>query len=111
MNIHNIEPESLKDASILKSDWILKECIRYAIKEIAIMQSINASKMKENSILSYLIPPFLVFGMIYLICAFIAWDMNPENWYLFQTWFGRICIIIIVITGINAVLELYEENL
>lgn len=36
----------------------------------------------------------LVHSIFYLIGCFIAWDINPLNWWLFTSWVGR-CLFLI----------------
>jgi hypothetical protein len=35
----------------------------------------------------------LVHSIFYLIGSFIAWDLNPLNWWLFTSWVGRVLIL------------------
>jgi hypothetical protein len=37
---------------------------------------------------------FIVFHLIfYIIGSFIAWDLNPLNWWVFTSWVGRVLIL------------------
>lgn len=57
--------------------------------------------MNENFI--FRLMGFIVtLGVIYLICAFIAWDANPLNWWLFKTSAGRLIAAVILIFTIAA---------
>ena len=35
----------------------------------------------------------LVHLIFYLIGSFIAWDLNPLDWWLFTSWVGRVLIL------------------
>jgi len=52
--------------------------------------------MNENFIFR-LIGFVITLGILYLICAFIAWDSNPLNWWLFRTSIGRLVAAIILL--------------
>ena len=43
----------------------------------------------------------LIHSVIYLIGCFIAWDINPLNWWLFNTSIGRIFFLVFEIIGIG----------
>lgn len=36
----------------------------------------------------------LVHSIVYLLGSFIAWDLNPLNWWLFTSWVGRVLFVI-----------------
>jgi len=35
----------------------------------------------------------LVHSIFYLIGGFIAWDLNPPNWWVFTSWVGRVLFL------------------
>jgi hypothetical protein len=35
----------------------------------------------------------LVHSIFYLIGSFISWDLNPLNWWVFTSWFGRVLFL------------------
>jgi hypothetical protein len=39
--------------------------------------------------------------IFYFIGSFIAWDLNPLNWWLFTSWFGRVLILFFEIYGVG----------
>jgi hypothetical protein len=43
----------------------------------------------------------LVHLLFYLLGSFIAWDLNPLNWWLFTSWFGRILFLIFEFYGVG----------
>lgn len=43
----------------------------------------------------------LVHLVFYLMGSFIAWDFNPLNWWLFQSWVGRVIFLMVEIFGIS----------
>lgn len=43
--------------------------------------------------------------LVYLLGGFIVWDMNPMNWWLFNTIVGRVFFILIEFGIIKQVLE------
>jgi hypothetical protein len=43
----------------------------------------------------------LVHSIFYLIGSFIAWDLNPLNWWLFTSWVGRVLILFFEIYGVG----------
>jgi hypothetical protein len=50
-----------------------------------------------------LLPILIANVFLYLIGCFIAWNMNPLNWWLFTTIVGRVIYAIyFVITLVNA---------
>lgn len=50
-----------------------------------------------------LLPILIGNGFLYLIGCFIAWDMNPLNWWLFTTIVGRVVYMFyFVIVLVNA---------
>lgn len=45
---------------------------------------------------------FIVVHLVfYLMGSFIAWDFNPLNWWLFQSWGGRVIFLMVEIFGIS----------
>ena len=45
---------------------------------------------------------FIVIHLVlYLMGSFIAWDFNPLNWWLFQSWGGRVIFLMVEIFGIG----------
>lgn len=38
--------------------------------------------------------------IIYLVGAFIAWDLNPVNWLMFTTSIGRLFFVVLIIGSI-----------
>ena len=47
----------------------------------------------------------LVHCIVYLIGCFIAWDINPLDWWLFNTSIGRICFLVFEMFCIGNLLE------
>jgi hypothetical protein len=43
----------------------------------------------------------LVHSIFYLIGSFIAWDLNPLNWWLFTSWGGRALFLFFEIYGVG----------
>ena len=43
----------------------------------------------------------LVHSIFYLIGSFIAWDLNPLNWWLFTSWVGRALFLFFEIYGVG----------
>ena len=43
----------------------------------------------------------LVHLLFYLLGSFIAWDLNPLNWWLFTSWVGRILFLIFEFYGVG----------
>ena len=39
--------------------------------------------------------------IFYLIGGFIAWDLNPLNWWLFTSWVGRVLFLFFEIYGVG----------
>mgnify|MGYP003347929104 FL=1 len=54
--------------------------------------------------------PLLIANIfIYVIGCFIAWDMNPMNWWLFTTIVGRVVYIIYLVIALVNVPNFWEE--
>lgn len=51
--------------------------------------------MIKNIFIRFFIAFFAFNILIYLIYSFMAWDMNPMNWGLFQSIIGRGAIVFI----------------
>jgi hypothetical protein len=44
--------------------------------------------------LKLILIPLTIFNIvIYISGSFIAWDLNPLNWWLFTSWVGRVLIL------------------
>lgn len=43
----------------------------------------------------------LVHLIFYLLGSFIAWDLNPLNWWLFTSWVGRVLFVIFELSCIT----------
>lgn len=54
--------------------------------------------------------PFLTVFLIYLLFSFIAWELNPLNWYISNVWWGRILYIIMFFGWIKATIEHYYDR-
>ena len=55
-----------------------------------------------------LLPMLIAHAFLYMIGCFIAWDMNPFNWWLFTTIVGRVIYafyFVIVLTSIPSFWE------
>jgi hypothetical protein len=39
--------------------------------------------------------------IFYLIGSFIAWDLNPLNWWVFTSWVGRVLFLFFEIYGVG----------
>jgi hypothetical protein len=46
--------------------------------------------------------------MIYLIGSFIAWDLNPLNWWTFKDTFGRILFLAIESAAFTSALKIND---
>jgi uncharacterized membrane protein len=66
--------------------------------------------MNEENFIFKLIGFVITLGIIYLIGAFIAWDTNPINWWLFKTASGRIVAIILLIFIVYSNFFYEDEN-
>ena len=53
--------------------------------------------------------PFLIWGVIYLLFSFIAFDFNPMNWLIFQYAIGRIFALFLIVPSIVGTLIYYLE--
>jgi hypothetical protein len=54
--------------------------------------------------------PLLIANIfIYVICSFIALDMNPMNWLLFTTTIGRIIYIIYFVMVLVKVPDFWDQ--
>lgn len=54
--------------------------------------------------------PLLIANIfIYVIGCFIAWDMNPMNWWLFTTIVGRVVYIIYFVIALVNAPHFWEE--
>jgi len=42
---------------------------------------------------------------MYLIDSFIAWDLNPMNWWLFTTILGRIFVAIYIVALVSSLIN------
>ncbi len=80
------------------------------------MKKINKIKYNIIAILKViwliLIPLIIVNTALYLLGTFIAMDWNPINWWLFNSAFGRVIIVIIeflIISNTPNFWEAYED--
>jgi hypothetical protein len=46
--------------------------------------------------------------MIYLIGSFIAWDLNPLNWWTFKDTFGRILFLFMESAAFTSALKIND---
>lgn len=74
------------------------------------MKVINYIKAFFEVIWMILVPLVIANGIWYLLGAFVAWDWNPMNWWLFTTTFGRVIAIIIELGIISAVPDFWESK-
>jgi len=56
-----------------------------------------------------LLPMLIANIFIYVIGCFIAWDMNPMNWWLLTTIVGRVVYIIYLVIALVNVPNFWEE--
>ena len=51
----------------------------------------------------------IVNAIYWMIGSVIAWDINPMNWLLMTTTFGRICLVVLELQAMVAAIKLDDE--
>lgn len=73
----------------------------------------NKIKAVLEVICMVLLPLLIANLFIYVIGCFIAWDMNPMNWWLFTTIVGRVFYIIyfVIVLVVDIMHQLFGTKL
>lgn len=56
-----------------------------------------------------LLPMLIAHAFLYIIGCFIAWDMNPLNWWLFTTIVGRVIYTVYFVIVLANVPYFWDE--
>ena len=70
----------------------------------------NKIKAVLEVIWMVLLPLLIANVFIYVIGCFIAWDMNPMNWWLFTTIVGRVIYALYFVMVLVNIPKYWENN-
>ena len=69
----------------------------------------NTIKAVLHVLWMILVPLVIANGIWYLLGAFIAWDWNPMNWWLFTNPFGRVLAVLLEISIMANIPKFWED--